>query len=424
MSTRPETLGARISRFLGWRDELARSGTGFLGDERNVLIALRRAPDLAGLLRFNEFALNLEFTRSPPWRTVLPGTAWTEADDTQCAAWLQEQGLKVRGRATVADSVAVVARDNPFHPVSEYLRALTWDRQPRLQLWLAEYLNASADLAYLNAVGRKFLISAVARIFRPGCQVDYTLVLEGQQDIGKSRTARTLAVNREWFTDDMPDIHGKDAALQLCGRWIIELAELAAVRRAELEGVKAYLTRPVDVFRPPYGRRTVTVPRQCVFIATTNESHYLRDPTGNRRFWPVCCERIDLDALARDRDQLWAEAVAAFHAGEVWHLTPEETVLASQEQSERVLETELESVVADYLANAQASGTTEVTTRELFVRALRLDPDKADYIERAGRLGPQVATALRRAGWVKVRTMGRGVNRRTVYKLVHRGSQG
>jgi predicted P-loop ATPase len=414
---------ARLDREADWRAELARSGTGYLGDERNVLIALRRAPELTGLLRFNEFALHLEFTRAPPWRNAEAGTLWTEADDTQCTAWLQSAGLKLRGNAAVANCIHVAARDRSYHPVRAYLESLSWDGEPRAQIWLADYVGATAAPPYLSAIGRKFLISAVARIFNPGCQADHTLVLEGPQDIGKSRTARTLAVDRAWFTDDMPDIHSKDAALQLCGRWIIELAELAAVRRAELEGVKAYLTRPIDVFRPPYGRRTVSVPRQCVFVATTNEVHYLRDPTGNRRFWPVRCGRIDLAALEHDRDQLWAEAVSAFRASEAWHLTPEETALASEEQRERVLVTELEADVGDYLANAQAGGTSEVTVRELLVHALRLDPDKADFAERAGRLGTQVASALQRAGWAKVRTMGRGVNRRTLYRPdTHRGA--
>jgi predicted P-loop ATPase len=285
----------------------------------------------------------------------------------------------------------VVAQDTPYHPVREYLKALKWDGTPRLQIWLAEYLGAEADPVYLAAVGRKFLISAVARVIQPGCQVDHMLVLEGPQDLGKSRTARALARYPEWFTDDMPDIHDKDAALQLSGRWIVELAELAALRRSELEGMKAFITRPVDVFRPPYARRTVGVPRQSVFVGTTNEAHYLRDPTGNRRFWPVPCSLIDIDALECDRDQLWAEALHALHAGEAWHLTREETALANAERAK------------------------EISTRQVMIEALHLEPDKPDYVERAGRLGVQLAAAMQAAGWRKLRTSGRGSARRTIY---------
>ncbi|MGB9331501.1 MAG: virulence-associated E family protein [Steroidobacteraceae bacterium] len=398
-----------------WHDALARRGDGYVGDERNVLIALRHAPELLRLVRFDEFSLRAELTRAPPWRTAAASDPWTDADDTALKAWLQDQGVQVR--QSVADCIALVAKDASYHPVREYLGGLEWDGEPRLQTWLAEYLNAQADPVYLAAVGCKFLISAIARIMNPGCQVDYVLVLEGPQGIGKSRTARTLAVRPAWFTDDMPDIHRKDAALQVCGRWICELAELAALRRgAEVEGMKAFLSRPVDVFRPPYGRRAVTVPRQNVFVGTTNEAHYLRDPTGNRRFWPVRCERIDLKALERDRDQLWAEAVQAFRKSEAWHMTDAETELARAEQQERVLVTELEATVAEYLTNLADAGIKEVSAKQVMVDALHLEPDKADFAERAGRLGVQVSTAMQAAGWTKLRTSGRSPNRRTIYR--------
>lgn len=220
----------------------------------------------------------------------------------------------------------------------------------------------------------------------------------------------------DWFADDMPDIHSKDAAIQLCGKWIIELAELAAVRRAEIEGVKAFLSREVDVFRPPYGRRAVSVPRQCAFIATTNEALYLRDQTGNRRFWPVRCGRIDLDALRAERDQLWAEAVALFHAGEQWHPTSAEFALAAVEQSERVLVTELETDVAEYLDRLAADGTTQVDVKRVMVDALHMDAGAPDFAERAVRVGAHVASAMQHAGWQRVRRVGRK-ERRTLYRL-------
>lgn len=405
-----------------WRKDLATYNGRILGDERNVITALRVAPTLSGLLRFNEFAQRVEFTRAPPWREVKTGAAWTDEDDTALLAWLQSYDLAVRTRGTVAESVALVAREHVVHPVRAYLEGLTWDGEPRLQLWLADYLNANATPVYLAAIGRKFLVSAVARIMQPGCQVDHTLVLEAPQGAGKSRTARALAVHPEWFTDDMPDVHSKDAALQLCGRWIIELAELAALRRSEIEGMKAFLSRPTDVYRPPYARRALAVPRQSVFLATTNEALYLRDPTGNRRFWPVSCGTIELERLEADRDQLWAEAVTAYRAGETWHLSTEEATLATDEQRERVLVSELEADVTEYVAQVQSRGEREISVRELLTHALGLNPDQPDFAERAGRLGPQVAQALHRAGWAKVKTIGRGPTRRTLYAPVHRGS--
>jgi putative DNA primase/helicase len=399
-----------------WRAALEKRNGRIVGDERNALLALRLAPELAGLVQFNEFALRVEFTRSPPWRELKQGATWTDDDDTAALAWLQSMGVEIRQRHIVGDAVAVIAKDHLRHPVREYMARLQWDCRPRLATWLFDYLGAGGNPAYLGAVGEKILISAIARIDKPGCQADHTLVLEGPQDLGKSRTVRALAMRPDWFTDDMPDIHSKDAALQLCGRWIVELAELAALRRAEIEGVKAFLTRPVDVFRPPYGRRTISVPRQCIFFATTNEVHYLRDPSGNRRFWPVSCQEIDLDALERDRDQLWAEAAVAYARGATWHLTAEETALAREEQSERMLVTELEADVGEYLAMIVSSGYREVSAKQVMIEALHLEPDKPDFAERAGRLGPHVAAAMQAAGWQKVRTSGRGAQRRTIYR--------
>jgi putative DNA primase/helicase len=198
---------------------------------------------------------------------------------------LQAKGLRVRGSTAVADCIAVAARDAPFHPVREFLDGLEWDKQPRLRIWLCDYLNATSGAQYLAAVGTRFMVSAVARIMQPGCQADHSLVLEGAQGIGKTSAARALAVRPEWFAGSLPDIHSKDAALQLCGRWIIEIAELKAIRSSQLEATKTFLTQCVDTIRPPYGRRTAQFPRQCVFLGTTNETEYLRDRSGNRRYW-------------------------------------------------------------------------------------------------------------------------------------------
>jgi putative DNA primase/helicase len=419
--TRMDEVRARLDREI-WLGKLARRGERVVGDERNVMLAFRHAPELVGLIRFNEFAQQVEFTRPPPWREVKAGAEWTDDDDTGAIGWLQAQGVGVRQRHVVSGPVTLLAKEAIYHPVRNYLGGLKWDGVPRLQIWLADYLNAQANPEYLNAVGRKFLISAVARIEHPGCQVDHVLVLEGPQDMGKSRTARALAVHPEWFTDDMPDVHSKEAALQVCGRWIVELAELAALRRSEIEAMKAFLSRPTDVYRPPYARRAVTVPRQNAFIGTINDVQYLRDPTGNRRFWPVRCGHIDLDALERDRDQLWAEALEGYKAGEVWHLTPAESALTADEQAQRVLVTVLESSVIEYLAAIEAAGIRETDMRSAMIDALRLDPGESDFVERAGRLGPSVVAAMQSAGWQKIKTTGRGKDRRNIYGKLPRNS--
>lgn len=405
-----------------WRAGLTRRNNRIIGDERNTLLALKLAPELRGLVRFNSFALRVEFTRTTPWREVAAGAIWTDDDDLSLQAWLQDRDIEVRQRGVVADSVAVVSKEYAYHPVQQYLRDLKWDGTKRVDDWLARWCGSTEDKDYLRAIGSKFLISAVARVMRDGCQVDHTLVIEGPQGIGKSTVARILALEPAWFADDIPDLGNKDSAMQLCGKWIIELAELAAMRRPEVERVKAFLTRTHDVYRPPFGRRTVTVARQSVFIATTNEAQYLRDATGNRRFWPTRCTRIDADAIRANVHQLWAEALNRYDLGQQWHLDPKEIPLATAEQHDRQLVTELESDVAEYLGLLAGQNITQVTARQVFTDALRLEPSDRMFADTCRRLGAEVAAAIHRAGWRRLRVTGRGETRRTVYGLPHRDS--
>lgn len=414
---RHEREYTKLTGMFDWRVALEKRSGRPIGDVRNVMTALRMAPELRGLVHFNEFSQRVEIARNPPWRTAETGSAWHDRDDTAFTEWLNAHDLPIGKGGMVADCMELAARENLVHPVREYFDALVWDGRPRLSHWLTDYLNAQDDKGYLTVVGRKFFISVVARVKQPGCKADHTLVLQGAQGTGKSSAARILAIRSGWFSDNMPDMHSKDAALQLCGRLIVELAELAAMRRSDIEPTKAFLTRQSDVYRPPYGRRTIEVPRQSVFIATTNEAHFLRDPTGNRRFLPVACGSIDLDALERARDQLYAEAVAAYNKGEAWHLIGQEVALAEAEQRERMLTTELETDIAQYLDRQRSHGITETDVRRVLVEALSIDPDGSDFTERALRLGAQVATAMDRAGWRKVRRVGKGDNRRTLYRF-------
>jgi putative DNA primase/helicase len=380
-----------------WTSKLTRSGNdAFLGDHNNVMVALREAPQLCGLVRLDQFKQEQILARSPPWREAAPGEKWRETDDVQLAAFLQKLGLRVRSTETVASCLAVVAEEHGFHPVRDELQALAWDGEPRLDTWLVDYLGATGSPQYLKAVGRKFLISSVARIMRPGCKADHVLVLEGKQGIGKSTAAAILAGRTEWFAGNLPDVHHKDAALQLVGRRIVEISELNAVRRGQLEAVKSFITQTEDTLRLPYGRRTVQLPRQCVMVATTNERCYLRDHTGNRRFWPVHITRVDIERLKQSVSQLWAETYVAFSAGEAWHLSAEETHLAEIEQCERVVVSEIAAMVHTYLDQLTCD---HVTVYEVMVYGLRMSPDDQAFTERTKRLGPEVAEAITRAGW-------------------------
>jgi predicted P-loop ATPase len=206
------------------------------------------------------------------------------------------------------------------------------------------------------------MISAVARIYRPGAKADCCLILEGPQGIRKSTALRTLA--GEYFTDELADLGSKDAAMQTRGVWIIELSELDSLSNSEVARIKAFMSRTTDRFRPPYGTRLMESPRQCVFAGTVNHSTYLRDETGGRRFWPVACGRIEIDELARDRDQLWAEAKIRFDSGATWWLDNAELVkMASDQQIERYEGDPWEEVIGRWLETHSNTSISEVLER-------------------------------------------------------------
>jgi predicted P-loop ATPase len=245
---------------------------------------------------------------------------------------------------------------------------------------------------YTEAVGARWLLSGVARIFRPGCKADCCLILEGKQGIGKSRTMATLA--GPWYADEIAELGSKDAALQTRGVWIVEISELDSLSRSEVSKVKAFLSRTTDRFRPPYGRRVIESPRQCIFGGTVNHSAYLRDETGGRRFWPVACERIQIDALARDRDQLWAEAVVRYRAGVPWWLDSLElNRQAAIEQSDRYDADPWQNLIAAWV---ESKSTTSV--EEILERCVQ---------KPTGQWGQQdmnrVARCLRALGWERYR---------------------
>lgn len=395
-----------ISPVTDWRSSLTRRGGRYLGDERNIAQALKFAPELAGLFRFNEFASRIELTRSPPWNS--DASEWTDRDDVALKIWLQERNIDCRSTTSIAETVALIAKERQWHPLRNRLLSLKWDERTRLCGWLRDYLNATDDPHYLAAVGTAWMVGAIARVMQPGAQVDHVLVLAGPQGAGKTQTARILALEPEYFLGNLPDLRNKDAALVLPGRWIVELAELSAVRRAEVEATKSFITQREDTYRPPYGRRSVSIPRQCVFLGTTNEACFLRDPTGNRRWWPVSVGEVDLELLQRDVEQLWAEAIRLYHSGQPWHLTGADLKLAEEAQAERVVLTEVDVTVAEYLAK---SPSDRVTTRDVMRDALHLDPMSSSYAEQAQRLGSQVANAITAAGWQYLKRKGKGRDR-------------
>lgn len=246
----------------------------------------------------------------------------SDVDEIEAAIWLDER-YKIDVSVLVArQAMQVVAEGNAVHPVREYLRSLKWDGLERLDGWLSDFCGAPKK-KIIRAYSRRWMISAVARVMQPGCKVDTTLIIQGDQGIGKS-TAFAILSGGVWFSDTAVNLKDKDAMAALQGVWIYEFAELDTVRRVEQTAVKAFLTSRVDRFRPSYGRNFIRAERQCVIVGTTNDLGFLRDRTGSRRFWPVQVGQVDIEALTRVRDQLWAEALAAYKSGEQWHLTEDE----------------------------------------------------------------------------------------------------
>lgn len=292
----------------------------------------RNAPEWTDVLAFDEFAARTITKRPAPWgdRT---GEPWSDVHDTRACAWFQDVGIPANV-GVVGRAIQTIARENPVHPVREYLNALHWDRMPRLDSWLTRYLGVE-DNPYVRAVGSRFLLSAVARVFKPGCQADNMLILEGPQGILKSSALRTLA--EPWFADRISQLGSKDSAIEVAGAWLFELSELDALTKTSNSAIKSFVSRRSDRFRPPYGKHAIDHPRQCVFAGTINPvGGYLKDASGARRFWPVSCGDIDLGSLARDRDQLWSEAVVHIMAGAPWWLeTPKPQALAKVEQEAR-----------------------------------------------------------------------------------------
>lgn len=259
--------------------------------------------------------------------------------------------------AAILEATSLLADRCQVHPVRAYLESLVWDKIPRINGWIKKYCNAHAAEPYLSEVSRKFLLAMVKRVFEPGCQWDYVPVLEGNQGEKKSSVARAIATDR-WFADNLPDLRDKDAMLNLQGKWLVELGELADVKRHDYNLVKAYLVRRVDMVRPHYGRLKTDVPRQSVFIGTINEGQYLKDPTGNRRYWPIKVGRCDDVALTKVRDQLFAEAMYVYRTtNEILMLGPQAEAQARDAQEDRRIdddETEMRDALLSFLRSPAA----------------------------------------------------------------------
>ena len=363
-----EPSGAHVDAVVGdWAHELITTPKGHVKNSfANICTILRRAPRFAGL-RYNSMRLQPE----------MPGEA--VVDDAMLGAW-REHIERTYGIAPSADTMAAalltVSSERAYHPVQQYLGALVWDKTPRIYDVAEQYLRATPSPINI-AVVTSWFIAAVARAFAPkgGTKVDNALVLVGPQGTKKSSFFRVLG--GEWFSDSGIDIESKDALLQLHAAWIYELSELdSTTNRAHSGRLKAFVTSQVDTFRLPYARGISTTARTNVLVGTTNEDAFLSDPTGERRFWCVRVRGVvDIAALTRDRDQIWAEAVTRFRSDEPWWLeAQQEADLSAAAESYRVADPWEVDIARWIDANR---GGAPITTAGILTGALALEIGKA-----------------------------------------------
>ncbi|HNN60629.1 MAG TPA: VapE family protein [Leptospiraceae bacterium] len=335
----------------------------------NVVTILQNDPRWKGLIAYDNFENQIRITRKPPWGAAeIPmevGTdSWTENDDARLAIDLSRTFQTEFSAHVIAAGVSVVAQTNAIHPVRTYLDSLRWDGVPRISTFLAAYFGV-VDSPYARLVGSLWMVSAVARIYEPGCKADCLLIFEGSQGLKKSSGSRAL-VGAQWFSDTPLAIGAKDGYEALRGKWIIELPELDSLNRAELSRIKAFFSSGTDRFRPSYGRRSLDFPRQCVFCGTVNHADYLQDVTGNRRFWPVRCNNIRLAAIENDRDQLWAEAVHLYRNGaKWWPSTDEERALCAAETEDRLAQDPWLEIIQTYLEPRETTSVNEILEEAL-----------------------------------------------------------
>lgn len=374
-----------------WMKELVFSKSGELeATVPNMVLILENAPGLRNKIAFNEFTNRLMVMGPVPWRKDGEAANWTDADDSGLRTYL-ETVWGIYNRSKTEDAVKAVSEKHRFHPVRDYLDPLEWDGVPRLEKLFIDYLGAE-DTELNRAVTRKAFTAGIARIYRPGCKFDYMVTLYGAQGIGKSMLLDRMG--KSWFSDSVPGVTGREAFESLQGAWIIEMGELSATRKADVESIKHFISKREDRFRVAYGRHTEEFPRQCIFFGTTNDGNFIKDKTGGRRFWPVT---VDADRRKKkwselkneEIDQIWAEAKHYYAEGEPLYLDDRLEAMMREAQAAHTEESPWFGMVQEYLNRKLPDDWEEKTPMD---RRMWLNDD--EFGEAAGTITRDRVCAL------------------------------
>lgn len=439
----PDALMDAVHASADWLSEFRRTPKGVITPTLfNTLHVLENDPEWHAVLAFDQFSYRITKRKKPPIAAAGTGE-WVDIDDIALQVYLTKTyGFEAK-KPTVMDAVMNVAHAHPFHPVREWLEGLQHDGTKRLHKLLGEYFGCASTpglaplrredpgsylrlMRYLELASVKWLIGAVARVMRPGCKLDTMVVLEGGQGAFKSTAFRVL-FGDDWFSDSKLTIGDKDALSQMQGKWCYEMAEMDAHRKADDTAFKQFLSSQVDRVRWHYGRRAEDVPRQSIFVGSTNMDHYGKDETGMRRVWPALAGKVLIEALKRDRDQLFAEALALFRSGVAWWVSRDVYVLEPDEHPEldrpwsewdlfdeqgeqRQTQDAWETPIAEWIE--KNNGLPYITTAQVMGEGLKLDmarwtPPEQKRVNailkkmgwRSKKVGPKHA---RRAGWVRI----------------------
>lgn len=334
----------------------------------NIALMFERDENLQGLFAYNEFFSRIEYARDAIWHNIKKGKMLQDEDLVHVQYYLAFNKKFEITLDKIQNAITELSHRYRIHPVRDYLNSLDWDNIGRLDEWLIKGCGTE-DNQYTREIGRKWLCAAVARIYRPAIKFDHVLVLEGKENIGKSSALAVLG--GDWFCDGVDlSTRDKDIVDNMQGRWIIELAEMKGITAKDVEWIKSFISRQVDVERLSYRRFSQEFKRQSIFAGTSNKMGYLLDETGNRRFWPVECLKIDIPWIKENRDQLFAEAIVKYNSGEKLYLENETYAQAKLEQVKRL---SIDDVWEDE-TNTYVRCKNETTVRDVLINCLHFTP--------------------------------------------------